>query len=253
MGSAVGSIVGGKVLDYNYKRTARRIGVTPDRKRGDDLRNFPIERARLEAIMIPNILGLIAIIGFGWIIEARTSLAAPLIDLFFAGMFMTGTTSMIGAMLVDLYPQSPATAMAALNLTRCSMSAAGTAVVQHIVDAMGAGWCFTLLGLMGIVSTPLLLVVMKWGPKWREERFQRVQRMKKEGEEKRLVQEARNGGDNSGEQIMTTGGSGEMATANEEVRREKEQAAGQGETKREVDRKEMLVVACRQDPRGTLE
>lgn len=173
VGSAAGGVCCGRVLDYNYRRVARQIGVSVDRKRGNDLRNFPIERARLEVVFYPLFLGLACIVAWGWILQARTSLAAPLVVIFFAGFFLSGCMSMLSALLVDLYPQNPATAMAASNVTRCSMGAVATAVVQHMIDAMGIGWTYTIFGGLAMACTPCLWVVMKWGPRWREARFVR--------------------------------------------------------------------------------
>ena len=61
--------------------------------------------------------------------------------------------------------------MAALNLTHCSMSAAATAVFQHMIDSMGIGWCYTFFGLFIVAFPPCLWVVMKWGPRCQEIRF----------------------------------------------------------------------------------
>lgn len=174
MGAASGSACCGRFLDHNYRRVARQIGVSVDRKRGNDLRKFPIERARLEVMWYPMLLGSACIIAWGWTLEARTSLAAPLVVLFFAGFFLSGCISMLSALLVDLYPQHPATAMAAWNLTRCSLGAVTTAVVQYMIDAMGLGWCYTFFGLLTIGSSPCLWIIMKWGPQWREARFVRA-------------------------------------------------------------------------------
>ena len=171
--SALGSIICGKFLDYNYKRVARRIGVSVDLRRGNDLRHFPIERARLEVIWYHLILGCCTVTAWGWSLQARTTLAAPLIVLFFSSFFLSGALAMLSTLLVDLYPQNPATATAALNLSRCLMSAAGTAVTQYIIDAMGIRWCYGFLGLLTIAFSPCLWVVMRWGSAWREERFVR--------------------------------------------------------------------------------
>lgn len=173
VGSATGGVCCGRILDYNYRRVARRIGVSVDRKRGNDLRHFPIERARLQVFWCPMYLGSACIVAWGWTLQARTSLAAPLVVLFFAGFFLSGCMSMLMALLVDLYPQHPATAMAASNITRCCMGAVFTAVIQYMIDAMGLGWCYTFFGLMTMAFSPCLWVVMKWGPGWREARFVR--------------------------------------------------------------------------------
>lgn len=92
---------------------------------------------------------------------------------------------MLNTLLVDLYPESPATVTASLNVCRCSMSAAGTAIIQFMIDAMGLGWSFTLLGLVLLALSPLLWVVIKSGPKWREQRYVRQDKQKAAKEEKK--------------------------------------------------------------------
>lgn len=176
VGSAAGGVCCGRILDYNYKRVARQIGVSVDRKRGNDLRHFPIERARLEIGWYPMFLGSSCIVAWGWTLQARVSLAAPLVVLFCAGFFLSGCISLLSTLLVDLYPQHPATAMAASNLTRCSIGAVATAVVQYMIDAMGLGWCYTFFGLLAMTSSSCLWVVVKWGPGWREARFVREEK-----------------------------------------------------------------------------
>ena len=49
-GCALTSFINGRMLDRNYKKVARQIGFTIDREHGDDLKHFPMERARLEII-----------------------------------------------------------------------------------------------------------------------------------------------------------------------------------------------------------
>ena len=47
---AIASIINEKLLDRNYKKVAKLVGFTIDRKYGDDPRHFSIERARLGII-----------------------------------------------------------------------------------------------------------------------------------------------------------------------------------------------------------
>lgn len=82
----------------------------------------------------------------------------------------------MSTMLVDLYPLSPATATAANNLVRCLVGAAGTAVIIQMINGMGRGWCFTFIAAVIFVTSPLLWVELKWGPKWREQRRVRVEK-----------------------------------------------------------------------------
>jgi hypothetical protein len=87
MGSVAGSLIVGALPNWNYARVARSIGVTRDRKRGDDLRNFPIEPARLDLMWPWTFLAVAMIIAWGWVVDSNSNnitLAAPMIILFFA-------------------------------------------------------------------------------------------------------------------------------------------------------------------------
>lgn len=173
-GCALASVINGRMLDRNYKKVARQIGFTIDRKHGDDMRHFPIERARLE-IMWPFLcFGLACILCYGWVLEQNANLAAPLVLQFLIGLCVNGAFNVLSTLVVDLYPQSPSTATAANNLVRCLMGAGGTGIVNIMIDAMGRGWCFTFIALVCIVAMPMLWIELKRGPTWREERRVRM-------------------------------------------------------------------------------
>ncbi|POS74004.1 MFS transporter [Diaporthe helianthi] len=164
------TLVQGRILDWNYRRLANRIGFAIDKRGGDDLRHYPIELCRLQLAAPVIATGVVALIGYGWTLEARANLGAPLAMLFLIGLGLVGGHSILNTLIVDLYPQSPATGIAANNLGRCLLSAGGSAVVKLLVQAIGYGWCFTLVGSLLAVFSPLLYLLVIWGPKWREQR-----------------------------------------------------------------------------------
>ncbi|KAH8678419.1 major facilitator superfamily transporter [Xylariales sp. PMI_506] len=176
VGSVVGAAVVGKLLNWNYARVARSIGVAPDRKRGDDLRKFPIERARLDVMWPWTLVAVAMIVAWGWVVDSGTSLAAPMVVLFFGGAALSGPVSILTTLLVDLYPMNPGRVSSTFNLTRATLSAVGTAVVQYIIDAWGYGWTYVFMGLVVLAASPCVLIVRKWGPGWREERYKRLER-----------------------------------------------------------------------------
>ena len=176
IGCCVASIICGLLLDWNYRRVAKQAGITVDRKRGDDMRYFPIEKARIQIIWPMLYVGIAAILCYGWAMEQRARLAAPLVLQFIIGLCLTGSFNVMSTMLIDLYPLSPSTATAANNLVRCLMGAAGTAVIIQMIDGMGKGWCFTFIAAVVFFTSPMLWVLMKRGPKWREERRIRVEK-----------------------------------------------------------------------------
>ncbi|MCJ1468678.1 hypothetical protein MMC07_007307 [Pseudocyphellaria aurata] len=173
---SIASVVVGRLMDLNYKRIAKRAGLTVDVKRGDDMRDFPIELARVQVIWAVLYPGLAAMLCYGWALEREANVAVPLVLLFIIGLSLTGTFNVVTVILVDLYPASPATATAASNLTRCLMGAAGTAVIAQMITTMGRGWCFTFIAALCFLASPMLWIGVKWGPKWREERRLRVEK-----------------------------------------------------------------------------
>ncbi|KAI4130222.1 MAG: hypothetical protein LQ338_001837 [Usnochroma carphineum] len=178
IGCAISSLLTGPLMDHNYRRIARAINFPIDIKRGDSLQNFPIERARIQVIWPTLYIGIATVLGYGWAMEYSAPLAVPLVLFFIIGLCLTGAFNVMSAMCVDLYPMQPSTATAANNLMRCLMGAAGTAVIIEMIEGMGRGWCFTFVAAVMACTSPLLAVIVRWGPGWREERRVRVLREK---------------------------------------------------------------------------
>ncbi|KAK1759157.1 putative transporter AQR1 [Echria macrotheca] len=176
LGCCTAALIQGHLLDFNYRRTARRIGLTIDRRRGDDLSRFPIERARIEPLYPFLVVGVASTIAYGWVLQARTHLAAVLVLLYIIGLCITGSFSILNTLVVDVYPHAPATAIAANNLVRCLFGAGGTAIVEPMLLAMGQGWTFTFWALTLVVFSPVLVVLSRMGPRFREERRARMER-----------------------------------------------------------------------------
>lgn len=86
---------------------------------------------------------------------------------------MVSTLNSLSTLLADIFSGQVATASAAQNLLRCLLGAVGSAVVDSMLTGMGVGWCFTFTGLMLIAALGLLLVELKWGMGWRQERWQK--------------------------------------------------------------------------------
>lgn len=175
-GCFAAAISQGYMLDWYYRRTACSIpGFTVDRRRGDDLSQFPIERARIVPVYWFVSVGLVAMVAYGWVLEARPSVAVPLCLIFVIGLCITGSFGILNTLIVDLAPESPATAVAANNFVRCELGAAATAVIELMIGAMGTGWCFTLIAALPAVCLPILWAETRYGIRWREEK-----RVKKE-------------------------------------------------------------------------
>lgn len=179
----VSPLINGRLLDWNFRRVAARAGIAIDTKRGNSMRDFPLEEARVPVALPMALLGGVALICYGWVLEKNANLAAALVLQFIIGLTVTGCFQVLNVMIVDYYPNSPATATAANNIVRCWIGAGGSAVIVLMIDGMGRGWCFTFIGFVVIVLTPILLVLKKWGMGWRMERA-RKEDVKQEMKEK---------------------------------------------------------------------
>ncbi|KAJ0109458.1 chloramphenicol resistance protein [Diaporthe amygdali] len=81
----------GMVIDRDYRITAAAVGFTINKKKGDDLSSFPIEKARLRSIWYFMGLLIMCTVGYGWSIQAKTNMAVPLVLQFLSGIGVTGT------------------------------------------------------------------------------------------------------------------------------------------------------------------
>ncbi|KAI0101522.1 chloramphenicol resistance protein [Nemania sp. FL0031] len=177
--TTIASIGGGFVADWNFRRIAKKLGVRIDRKRGNDMATFPVEKARIQLILPLIFIGAGAIIGYGWALERQASVAVPLVLSFFIGLCVTWPFQIMNLLIVDSYPGAPATATAANNLVRCLSGAAATASIEPIIRAIGRGWAFTILALLFTLPSPVLWVIVKRGPKWRQERIREIMEAEK--------------------------------------------------------------------------
>ncbi|KAK0510808.1 hypothetical protein JMJ35_006360 [Cladonia borealis] len=185
VGSCLSAITVGRLADWNYKQHATRLGVSVDKRRQQDLSDFPIEVARLE-IALPLVgLASATLIAYGWVLQTAQQLAAPLILLFFVGFAGSGAFSIVSTLVVDVCPESAGQATAANNLVRCFLGAGASAVVGPMLKRLGRGGTYTIVGGLWVAFVPLMLGIMKWGKAWREEKRKRGElRMKGKRAEK---------------------------------------------------------------------
>jgi predicted PurR-regulated permease PerM len=67
-------------------------------------------------------------------------------------------------------PKDSGLASVAISLTRCLAAAVALATLQLLLNAIGAGWTFTMLGLICALSIPMLVCVRVWGESWRQKK-----------------------------------------------------------------------------------
>ncbi|KAI1074361.1 major facilitator superfamily domain-containing protein [Whalleya microplaca] len=171
VGLVVGSYFTGKLMDRNYRVTARQSGFTTDKVVGDDLLQFPIEKARSRSNYWMLVISTSTVISYGWAVQYASHFSIALVLQFMQGFWGTYFYTTYNASLVDSFPQSPSTGAAATSITRCAMAAAGTALLQPLLDVAGRGWYFTALALWsGLFGTAAVILLRMKGMGWRRAR-----------------------------------------------------------------------------------
>ncbi|KKK27381.1 hypothetical protein ARAM_002296 [Aspergillus rambellii] len=175
MGSLTSRWTVGYLLDRNFKREAKRQGLPIVKNRQQDIANFNVEVARL-LVSLPMIYAsCLCIIIYGWVMEYKTALAGPMVMLFFTGHLTTGAFNSLNTLVVDIHYQSPATAVAANNLFRCSVGAGAVAIATPLIRHIGIGWTASFIAFLWILFTPFLWVVVRWGHGWRKKAQAKLQ------------------------------------------------------------------------------
>ena len=183
-GSVLSALSSGRLLDWNYRRHARMLGIPVIKNRRQDLTNFPIEKARIQVAFPMFFLAGSFLIAYGWILTVKLSLAAPVITLFVAGYALTFSYQVLNVLMVDIYPGKPAVATAANNLVRCEIGAVFSAIILPMINAIGIGWAYTILSCIFMAFAPMLLLIMRKGPAWRKERKAKEDKAKLAKQEK---------------------------------------------------------------------
>ncbi|KAI1107867.1 major facilitator superfamily transporter [Jackrogersella minutella] len=172
-GSIGAAFINGRLMNWNYRRHCKLQGVPYERTKQQDLTEFPIERARLD-IGVPMLVVTIAtILGWGWVFQYRANVAILCVLLFLLGWSVVGFSNAINVLLVDVNVGSAGAATASNNLTRCLIGAASTAVIGPMINGVGIGFSFTILGCIYILFSPMIFLVMKYGVQWRKEKRDR--------------------------------------------------------------------------------
>ncbi|KAK9476119.1 major facilitator superfamily domain-containing protein [Lipomyces japonicus] len=174
IGCSVGSIVTGKVLDYEFRRVAKKYGFQDVGAIRSDP-EFKIEEARLSIAPPMIVIVSLLIAGYGWVFRQEISLAVPLIFLFFIGLFVTGVLTFVQVILVDLCSDETASVTASNNLVRCLMGAGGSALIETVIRHIGSGWAYVIVAFMTLLSAPIIFVELKFGQQWRKKRHEKQQ------------------------------------------------------------------------------
>ncbi|KAJ4163197.1 hypothetical protein LMH87_004940 [Akanthomyces muscarius] len=164
LGYIVGSLLGGRWLDYIMAREAAKAKRYNDKGK---LIYLPEDRLRENAWIAVTVYpcGLLL---FGWTINYGVMWLAPA-----AGAFIFGITSMLvfsaaTTMLTEFIRKKSSAGVAVNNFVRNLLSCIGTVVAAPWLNAIGPGWVFTATALFCmVISYTCVFLLQRNAPKWR--------------------------------------------------------------------------------------
>ncbi|KAF3217601.1 hypothetical protein TWF106_007907 [Orbilia oligospora] len=175
VGSMVGTLVTGKILDIDYRRVKTRhessAPMDSEQANNSQESDFPLEKARLRLVPIFSGLQCISILLFGWTIHYphKVHIAVPIISTFITGWTAISNYSVVVTYLVDIFNDRSAAASASLNLARCLFAAGGTSFVMPMINGIGVGPTFSVCAAVQVLGMLGLAVQWKFGARWRIE------------------------------------------------------------------------------------
>jgi hypothetical protein len=169
-GTMAAVLLVGPLLDWNFRRHAKLLGMEISNNKQQDLKDYPIEVARLQVSFPLLFLSAASLVAYGWTLQANTPLAAPIIFLFLTSFGNAGSFAGFNNLIVDLNRDSPGTTTAAMNLARNWMGAGGVAFANPLTNAIGMGWACVFIAGVWMMFVPFVIWAVKSGPGWRREK-----------------------------------------------------------------------------------
>lgn len=179
-GAMISTAVFGKQMNKNFRKYAKRAGINIEAGQEVDMNMINVERARLEITLPSLLISTAGLVCWGWVLEAKTTIAAPCVLLFFMGVGLNGVMATTNALLMDISQSHAGAVMAASNLTRCALGAVASAVIEMMIDKLGRGWSYVIFGLVFLAFSPMLAVHYFKGHQWRREAKAREGRVQAE-------------------------------------------------------------------------
>ncbi|KAJ5109223.1 hypothetical protein N7456_005898 [Penicillium angulare] len=163
LGYFIASVFGGRWMDSIMQREAKKANRYDEKGR---LIFHPEDRMRenawLGAFFYPA-----ALIWYGWAVDRGVFWLAPMIANFFFGIGSMLIFSMVTTMLTEFMPKKSSIGVALNNFVRNIFSCVGSLITAPLIGAIGNGWLFTILGIIGFASGSVILFMKIYGPRWR--------------------------------------------------------------------------------------
>jgi predicted MFS family arabinose efflux permease len=178
IGSTLGSLLTGKQSSREWddaERAYRKEKNIPESipLNKKELIDFPFEKARMGNMWWMVLMFVVSTGLYGYSLRLN-DIVVPLALQFLIAYAQASIFNINQTLIVDLYPEASASASAINNLVRCLLGAGGVAIIQPMINAVGAGPSFVILAC--ITAAVSLLLILEWfkGEGWRRARKERL-------------------------------------------------------------------------------
>jgi hypothetical protein len=106
--------------------------------------------------------------GYGWVTELRLPVSLLLACTGLLGGSLMLCILPLSTYVVDAFGPYSASALTAVIIARCLMGTFLPLTTAPLVDYLGWGWGFTVLGVFTLALAPIPFAVMRYGEHWRK-------------------------------------------------------------------------------------
>ncbi|CRG91770.1 Transporter mfs1 [Talaromyces islandicus] len=164
LGYIVGSLLGGRWMDYVMLRSARKANRCDED--GKPI-IFPEDRMQENAVL-GGLIPVASLLWYGWSIQYKVFWLVPLIANFFTGFGIVVIVSLSITMLTEFMPGDHRP-LACSVLARNGLGCVGTVIGAPMLgSSLQNGWTFTIWAFVALACLPIVLILGIFGPRWRQ-------------------------------------------------------------------------------------
>ncbi|KAJ0424512.1 hypothetical protein BJY00DRAFT_276851 [Aspergillus carlsbadensis] len=126
----------------------------------------PEDRMRENAV-VGALLHPAGLIWYGWTVDKGVFWLASMILNFFFGVGSMLIFAVVTTMLTEFLPKRSSEGVALSTFVRNIFSCVGSFVTVPIINGIGNGWMFTIVGLIVIASSGVIIAMRVFGRRWR--------------------------------------------------------------------------------------
>ncbi|RFU27848.1 hypothetical protein B7463_g8505, partial [Scytalidium lignicola] len=156
IGASCGIVVCNIYLDHVYVTLSKSRGVAAHPE-------YRLPFMVIGAVFMPAIVAF-----YGWVPYAHWPVSLLLFSVGLTGFFLLFITISLASYIVDAFGLYSASAMTGVLIARCLAGTLLPLAIPPLTGALGLGYGFLVLAAICAVLIPLPLIVIRYGPHWRQ-------------------------------------------------------------------------------------